>query len=96
MDYYVQNEEFKILVECKKNQIKEQILKSYVALRKQKGLTQYEIARRTGIKRANIARIEGGKYVPTIEVLVKLSVALDMDLKVMLVEKELKEAENER
>lgn len=93
MDYYVQDEEFKILVECKKNQIKEQILKSYVALRKQKGLTQYEIARRTGIRRANIARIEGGKYVPTIEVLVKLSVALDMDLKVMLVEKE---AENER
>lgn len=93
MDYYVQDEEFKILVECKKNQIKEQILKSYVALRKQKGLTQYEIARRTGIKRANIARIEGGKYVPTIEVLVKLSVALDMDLKVTLVEKE---AENER
>lgn len=88
MDYKIETSQFDIVVEEKKNRIKNQVLASYIALRQEKGITQQEMANRTGIKRTNIVRIEGGKYVPTIEVLVKLAVALGMELEVKLVEKE--------
>lgn len=88
MDYRSEKEDFEILVEKEKKRVKNHILESYIALRQEKGITQQEIANRTGMKRTNIVRIEGGKYVPTIEVLVKLAAALDMELEVRLVEKE--------
>ena len=58
-----------------------------IKLRKEKGITQQEIADRTGIKRTNVARIESGRNAPTIEVLVKLAAALDMELEIRLVER---------
>lgn len=88
MDYTVDNEQFQILVETEKNRIKSSVLADYIALRKQRGITQQEIAERTGMMRTNIVRIESGKYVPTIEVLVKLAAALDMELEVRMVPKE--------
>ena len=45
------------------------------------------------MKRTNIVRIESGRYSPTIEVLVKLATALDMELEIKLVERI---SENER
>ena len=56
-------------------------------MRKERGITQQEIADRTGIKRTNVARIESGRNAPTIEVLVKLAAALDMELEIRLVER---------
>ena len=88
MDYNVQEDNYVILVENEKKRVKNQILESYISLRKKRGITQHEMAERTGMKRTNIVRIESGKYVPTIEVLVKLAVALDMELEVRLVKKE--------
>lgn len=88
MDYRSEKENFEILVENEKNRVKKHILASYIALRQERGITQQEIANRTGMKRTNVVRIESGKYVPTIEVLVKLAAALDMELEVRLVEKE--------
>ena len=88
MDYRFEKENFEILIENEKKRVKNQVLASYIALRQKKGITQQEIANRTGMKRTNVVRIEGGKYVPTIEVLVKLAAALDMELEIKLVEKE--------
>lgn len=89
MDYYVkEKDEHTVLIEKEKDRIKDQILESYIALRKRRGITQQEIAERTGMKRTNIVRIESGRYVPTIEVLVKLADALDMELEIRLVERE--------
>ena len=88
MDCKIEANQFDVVVEEEKKRVKNQVLASYIALRQEKGITQQEIANRTGIKRTNIVRIEGGKYVPTIEVLVKLAVALGMELEVKLVEKE--------
>lgn len=88
MDYNVKEDAFEVLVEIQKERVKNEILDSYIALRKKRGITQQEIAERTGMKRTNIARIESGKYAPTIEVLVKLAEALDMDLEIKLVKKE--------
>lgn len=87
MDFTVREEDFEVLVERQKERVKNQILTSYINLRKEKGITQQEIADRTGIKRTNVARIESGRNAPTIEVLVKLAAALDMELEIRLVER---------
>lgn len=87
MDFTVREEDFEILVESQKERVKNEILTSYINLRKERGITQQEIADRTGIKRTNVARIESGRNAPTIEVLVKLAAALDMELEIRLVER---------
>lgn len=87
MDFTAREEDFEVLVERQKERVKNQILASYINLRKERGITQQEIADRTGIKRTNVARIESGRNAPTIEVLVKLAAALDMELEIRLVER---------
>lgn len=87
MDFTVREEDFEVLVEKQKERVKNQILTSYINLRKERGITQQEIADRTGIKRTNVTRIESGRNAPTIEVLVKLAAALDMELEIRLVER---------
>lgn len=87
MDYRVEQNGYELFIEQRKNSIKQQILEQYMLLRKEKAITQQEIAERTGMKRTNIARIESGKNMPTIEVLIKLATALDMELKISLVDK---------
>ena len=76
MDFIAREDDFEVLVERQKERVKNQILTSYINLRKERGITQQEIADRTGIKRTNVARIESGRNAPTIEVLVKLAAAL--------------------
>lgn len=80
MDYIVKQQDTTIVIEQIKKEIKNNIIEQFITLRKAKKLTQEDIAARTGIARSNIARIESGKYVPTIEVLTKLANALDMKL----------------
>lgn len=46
------------------------------ALRLSAGLTQAELARRTGIHRPNIARVEAGRHTPSLETLARLSHAI--------------------
>lgn len=87
MDFIAREDDFEVLVERQKERVKNQILTSYINLRKERGITQQEIADRTGIKRTNVARIESGRNAPTIEVLVKLAAALDMELEIRLVER---------
>lgn len=88
MDYIIKDKEGLLLtIEEEKTRIKEQIVSQYIALRKEKGLSQEDIANMTGIARANISRTEGKKNVPTIEQLVKLANALDMELEIKFVKK---------
>lgn len=87
MDYIVQKQDSIIVIEETKKQVKNSIVEQFISIRKAKHLTQEDIARRTGIARSNIARIESGKYVPTIEVLTKLAIALDMNLEIQFTEK---------
>jgi DNA-binding XRE family transcriptional regulator len=46
------------------------------ALRLAAGLTQAELARRTGIHRPNIARVEAGRHTPSIETLARIAAAM--------------------
>lgn len=45
-------------------------------LRLEAGLTQAELARRTGIHRPNIARVEAGRHTPSLETLTRLASAI--------------------
>jgi len=87
MDYIVNSGEKVYIIEAQKNKVKDKIIDQYVALRKAKGLSQEKIANITGIARTNIVRIEAKKNVPTIEVLVKLADAIDMELDISFVNK---------
>ncbi|MBO5474867.1 MAG: helix-turn-helix transcriptional regulator [Lachnospiraceae bacterium] len=87
MDYIVNDQERSYLIETQKNKIKNQVIDQYIAIRKEKGLSQEKIANLTGIARTNIIRIEAKRNVPTIEVLAKLAEALDMELEVRFVKK---------
>jgi len=49
--------------------------------RKQKGLSQSELAERTGILPNNLSRIETGKYSTGLDMLLKIADALEMELK---------------
>ena len=87
MDYFVNNLEKDYMIEIEKNRVKEQIIDQYISIRKEKGFSQEKIAELSGIARTNIVRIEAKKNVPTIEVLIKLAIAIDMDLDIKFVEK---------
>jgi len=87
MDYIIKNEEVTLLVEQRKNQTKNHIIDQYIEIRKKKGLSQEKIAQLTGMARTNIVRIERKTNMPTIDVLVKLADAMDMDLEIKFVER---------
>lgn len=60
--------------------VRKSLVRQYVYFRKMKGLTQEEVAERVGISRTNVSRFESGEYNPTLEMLVKLATAMDLDV----------------
>lgn len=50
------------------------------ALREAQGMSQSELARRTGSTQPSIARLEAGGVAPSIETLERIAAALDLDL----------------
>jgi len=73
-----------ISIEYIQNDVRKSLVREYTYLRKLKGLTQAEVAERAGISRTNISRFESGEYNPTLEMLVKLAIAMDLDILVTL------------
>src|SRR5713226_8873308 len=55
-------------------------------LREQKGLTQGDIEKRTGLARPHISRLENDHTIPAIETLEKMAHALEIPLYVILYE----------
>jgi DNA-binding XRE family transcriptional regulator len=55
-------------------------------LRVAAGLTQAELARRTGIHRPNIARVEAGRHTPSLETLARLASAIGVSTTTVLAE----------
>ena len=54
-----------------------------IALREQHGLTQAELAERSGIDQGDISRIERGATSPTARTLQRIADALDADLRLV-------------
>src|SRR5438309_5411389 len=54
-----------------------EVIKSY---RSQRGLSQGDIERRTGLLRCYLSRVENGHTVPSLETLAKIAEAMDISL----------------
>ena len=86
MDYFFKTEELEEIIEINQNKAKNTLAKMYAECRKSKRITQEELAKRAGISRTNITRFEGGDYNPSVEMLVKIANAMDMNVNIELEE----------
>ena len=87
-DYVFSNDEFEMVLEQEQTRIKEEVARQYIACRKQKKMTQADVAAVAGMKRPNITRFETGDYNPTIDMLVKVAECMGMTVEIKLVEKQ--------
>lgn len=87
MDYIYSIDNQEILIEADQKDSRKDVAALYVRSRKEKGLTQAELARRAGIPRTNITRFESGDYNPSLEMMVRIAAALGMKLQVGLAER---------
>jgi predicted transcriptional regulator len=62
-----------------------EVMKLLVEARTEQGLTQKELAERTGIKQPNISRLENGQCSPTVDTLTALARGLGKELKISFV-----------
>jgi DNA-binding XRE family transcriptional regulator len=86
-NYVVKEDGGNFVLDDEKEKIKFKVMQEFVKIRKEKGVTQDELAKRTGIARPNIARMENGSYNPTIEMMVRMAAGLDMRLDIRWVDK---------
>lgn len=63
------------------------IIKAMLDFRAEKGLTQRELAERTGLKQSSIARLESGRANPRVESLFRLAKGLGATLEIRFVPK---------
>ena len=68
--------------------LNDDIVDRLIAYRKAIRMTQQDVSEATGIRRANIARIEGKKYVATLESLQKYANSMGLELQIELKEVE--------
>ncbi len=85
VDYVISTEDGDLLIEKDSKYITDDIVDQLIAYRKQLKLTQKDIADATGMKRANIARIESKKNEASLDSLVRYARSMELDLSVELV-----------
>lgn len=86
-DYIVKKDDVELLIEEKQNQIRTDLITQYIKARKEKHMTQEDLANELGVKRPNISRFENGTYNPTLDMLVKVAECMNMDLRIELVKR---------
>lgn len=83
-DYMVKSNDKDILVEVERKNTHKEIIKKFVECRKEQKITQMELARRTGISQPNITRFESGRYNPSLDMMLRIAEALDVQMCVKL------------
>ena len=84
IDYIVSTENGDILIEKDSKRITDDIVDQLIAYRKKLKLTQQDIADATGIKRANIARLELKKNEASLDSLVRYAKSMELGLSLEL------------
>lgn len=74
-------------IEVKTKKMNDNIVDKLISYRKKLNMTQQDVADITGIKRANIARIESKRHAITLESLMKYANCLNCDLHIELQER---------
>lgn len=75
-------------VELEAKKISDGLVDTMISYRKQMNMTQQNVADATGIKRANIARIEAKKYLVSLESLLRYAECLNLDVTIELKERQ--------
>jgi len=76
-----------VLKELKNLEPEYKIISQLITLRKEKKLTQKELAELIGDKQSNISRLESGDYNPTIAKLKKIAECLNHKLDIRFIDK---------
>ena len=76
------------MIQSKVQQESSEIIQQLVAERKEKKITQQEVADITGVRTSNIARFEGGTRIPTLLMLEKYADALGKHIEIKICDKE--------
>ena len=71
--------------ELKRNEAEYRIIEEIIMARKEKNLTQKDLAELIGTKQSNISRLESGNYNPTLDFLNKIAEAVGKELEVKMV-----------
>lgn len=87
-DYLLKYGERAVLLEAEQKETRQDVIGKYKACRKEKKMTQSQVAEKTGISQPNITRFESGNYNPSLEMMVRIASAMDMKLEIKLVEKD--------
>jgi transcriptional regulator with XRE-family HTH domain len=73
--------------ELKMNEAEYKIIEEIIMARKERNLTQKDLAELIGTKQSNISRFESGNYNPSLDFLNKLASAVGKKLEVKIVQK---------
>lgn len=87
MDYVFTVDNQEIFIEGLQKDTRRRTIETYVKCRKEKNMTQDRLAKQSGISRPNITRFESGHYNPSLEMLVRIAAAMDMEVELHLVPK---------
>jgi len=79
----MRDEGFRLL--WKEREAAYKIARELVRLRKRRGLSQSEVARRAGLKQPAIARLESGAITPTLDTIQRVAQALGRQVEISLV-----------
>ncbi|GHU64104.1 transcriptional regulator [Spirochaetia bacterium] len=79
----LQNDE--VLQELKNNEAEYKIIEEIIMARKEKNLTQKDLAALVGTRQSNISRLESGNYNPSLEFLNKIAIAMGKELEIRIV-----------
>jgi DNA-binding XRE family transcriptional regulator len=71
--------------ELKKNESEYKIIEAIIMARKEKNLTQKDLAKLIGTRQSNISRLESGNYNPSLEFLNKVAQAVGKKLEVKII-----------
>lgn len=75
-------------IEVEAKRISDDIVDKLLIYRKRMQMTQQDVADATGIKRANIARIESKKHAASFESLLKYAECLNLDISIEVKERQ--------
>ncbi len=70
--------------EYDKLQPRYEIISQIIQARKEKNLTQEELAKKIGTQKSNISRLESGNYNPSLDFLIKVANGLEMNLQIQM------------
>lgn len=83
----------RLLLEKQKS-TRRNVIEQYIKFRKDRKLSQEELAGIIGVSRPSISRFESGDYNPTLDMMVKIAEGLELNLDISLKQK--KGEENEQ